>query len=853
MAEEMEAQVRSISPEEQAILDAAQGMVTPIPTSEGEAGETTSSPTVPAAAGSPEVARGLDLNLAPELVASDAVRRAIADMARALDVEIRAVALRPTNPVRLREGVLKHVSAGVHEYEFRISRRAKVRNDEAVRLQLPGRKEAVEAVVLHFGEGLLKIESVSDLGMHVASADMVEDKTWLLRKAKERLEAVSRGEEFGFNVSLAAQAVGLEKPVAPLKMEQVDSEGLNPEQLAAVSNGNSSEVVFTWGPPGTGKTQVLAHHICELDSRGQSVILLANSNQALDTALLRLCAEMERRGDKEFLAAGKVVRVGPIVIPELEERYGRLISPEAAALHAFNVERGGERTQLEKEQAECEGIVAAADLSVERIKEMNVTPHLVKRLEGDLLSSLEQERSKRALRDRYQGELHKKPLAGVLGALTNRFRHQDSSVRHKFLAKEVLDLEEGRSKAAFRSQLIADKLAALKAYERLKGAKRSLKALDKEVESYSETAVGNAKILALTIAQSYLSSKIPWRFDAVIIDEASMVAIPFVFWAAGLARKRVMVAGDYCQLAPIVTARQQNCSPEEWDTLMRWMGTDAFEAAGITSDLRHGRRPFYLSALSTQYRMAEPICDLCNRISYAIAGNALRTPDEVKQRPSRDLPFGAGNLFYLNSARAKSITEPGMNRNPIHSQLVHGLLQSLKAGGVGQVGVITPFRGQMEMIQDRLDAVGGYEDVRVATVHGFQGSEMDVIIFDLMAAPGAGLGVFMRGVEPTDTGTRLLNVAASRARQQLIVLANFDFLLSSRLPRPGAIRTLLEDLQQRGQEIAMAPLLASVPASVETVRHMVDEQAEAYLSQIGAWESIGEEDPGEAPNEAEKG
>ena len=182
----------------------------------------------------------------------------------------------------------------------------------------------------------------------------------------------------------------------------------------------------------------------------------------------------------------------------------------------------------------------------------------------------------------------------------------------------------------------------------------------------------------------------------------------------------------------------------------------------------------------------------------------------------------------------------------MHGQLVHGLLAALKDSGaaMNQVGVITPFRGECEMIQDRLDAVGDYEEVRVATVHGFQGSEMEVIIFDLMAAPGAGLGVFMRGVEPADTGTRLLNVAASRARTQLIVVANFDFLLSSRLPRPGAVRTLLEDVRQNGREIPLSTLLASVPVSVENARHVVDEKAEGYLSQIGAFESVEEEDEG---------
>jgi superfamily I DNA and/or RNA helicase len=57
----------------------------------------------------------------------------------------------------------------------------------------------------------------------------------------------------------------------------------------------------------------------------------------------------------------------------------------------------------------------------------------------------------------------------------------------------------------------------------------------------------------------------------------------------------------------------------------------------------------------------------------------------------------------------------------------------------------------------------------VGTIHQFQGSEADVIIFDLVDGPGRpDLGRLLTG----DTGIRLINVMITRARGKLILLLN---------------------------------------------------------------------------------
>jgi AAA domain/PLD-like domain len=64
-----------------------------------------------------------------------------------------------------------------------------------------------------------------------------------------------------------------------------------------------------WGPPGTGKTQVLARAITDLVDAGKRVLLVSSTNIAVDTALLKVIQARRH-------ASGDLVRVGP---PHLRE------------------------------------------------------------------------------------------------------------------------------------------------------------------------------------------------------------------------------------------------------------------------------------------------------------------------------------------------------------------------------------------------------------------------------------------------------------------------------------------------------------------------------------------------------
>jgi DNA replication ATP-dependent helicase Dna2 len=107
------------------------------------------------------------------------------------------------------------------------------------------------------------------------------------------------------------------------------------------------------------------------------------------------------------------------------------------------------------------------------------------------------------------------------------------------------------------------------------------------------------------------------------------------------------------------------------------------------------------------------------------------------------------------------------------------------------LGIITPFRVQNNRIRDLLPAELR-ESITVDTVERFQGSERDIIMYGTTVANAQEL----ESIEsPFDIhGRRIdrkLNVAVTRARQQLVVVGNDNVVLAS-----AAYRNVLARLER---------------------------------------------------------
>ena len=101
---------------------------------------------------------------------------------------------------------------------------------------------------------------------------------------------------------------------------------------------------------------------------------------------------------------------------------------------------------------------------------------------------------------------------------------------------------------------------------------------------------------------------------------------------------------------------------------------------------------------------------------------------------------------------------------------------------IEEIGIIVPFRNTVYDIRQELFG-SGFDNVEVGTIHTFQGREKQVIIFDTVMSGEVQYGSKRHySVRPFDEEKnglavpRLLNVALSRSKERLVILADMDHI-----------------------------------------------------------------------------
>lgn len=316
----------------------------------------------------------------------------------------------------------------------------------------------------------------------------------------------------------------------------------------------------------------------------------------------------------------------------------------------------------------------------------------------------------------------------------------------------------------------------------------------------TDLAIRTCRVLGTTLTQMHVSPRLAVQhFDVVIIDEASMVSPPSVLAAAGAARQ-VVIAGDFQQLPPVV---RSTGGPAR-----HWLNRDPFALVGIPDDLERMDEPPYLVMLREQRRMVPEICEL---VAPAYLGR-LETHPSVRN-PEADQHFaGIHPLLYIDTSHhgARALSAGTSRVNPIHAEIVADLIRymlharGLPASRLREILVVSPFRPQARLLETTLNRLRTPVRPRVGTVHSTQGSEAEVVVLDLTDAPGLGISRFLQADRTSQVGARLLNVALSRARSQIIVVAHCQSLRSD---RAGAeVRRVLGHLHDHGRPLDVTTL-----------------------------------------------
>ena len=271
----------------------------------------------------------------------------------------------------------------------------------------------------------------------------------------------------------------------------------------------------------------------------------------------------------------------------------------------------------------------------------------------------------------------------------------------------------------------------------------------------------------LSVAQ-YLDPALP-KFDIVVFDEASQ--LPTADAIGALARGRAaVIVGDSKQLPP--TRFFEAAAAED----------DIVELESVLDDCVAARLPEL--RLAWHYRSKhEDLIAFANQRYYG---------DRLQVFPAA---HGSSELG-VSWRRVEGVYDRGGTRqNRIEAEaIVADVLARLRdpAQRTRSIGIVTLSRAQQELIEDLLDearradpaldgliepsagTAGAFEPLLVKNLETVQGDERDVVVMSVGYGPDSDGALTMNfGPLSQRGGERRLNVAITRAREQLVVFSSF--------------------------------------------------------------------------------
>ena len=360
-------------------------------------------------------------------------------------------------------------------------------------------------------------------------------------------------------------------------------------------------------------------------------------------------------------------------------------------------------------------------------------------------------------------------------------------LQHEYLTSYNLTLKNHPALAEESIRLTEERKKLPRTSSRYVEIGRRLTEIKKKLEWEEKKAVLGANFVATTVSKAIADNIIfNDKYDTVIFDEASMAYISQIVFSAGLAQKHFICMGDFAQLPPIVQGDGSKS-----------LNADIFKYCGIVDAVESGDSHEWLCMLDTQYRMHPDIALFPSLTMYK--GLLKSGSDMAEKRESivRGKPFSGEAFQLVDLSGMMSVctkTSDNSRINVLSALMAMGL--AVNAAHNHEVGIITPYNAQSRLLhamaRDVAEQDPTLKTINCATVHQFQGSERDTIIYDAvdcyrMQYPGA-----LISSTANNYANRLYNVAVTRARGKMVSVVNMDYMKTKSLSKSLIFRTMMD-------------------------------------------------------------
>jgi predicted DNA helicase len=281
--------------------------------------------------------------------------------------------------------------------------------------------------------------------------------------------------------------------------------------------------------------------------------------------------------------------------------------------------------------------------------------------------------------------------------------------------------------------------------------------ISREVEKMEQYIIDDtlskASVITATLVGANHYTVRHLKYHTVIIDEAGQAIEP-ACWIPILKGKKLVMAGDHCQLPPTIKS------------------AEAAKELGITlMEKCVALHPEAVVLLEEQYRMHETIMGFSSAEFYE---NRLKAHASVAHHT---LFPGDNPLLFIDTAGCgfEEKWEGTSLSNPeeaalLLKHLAHLIkeLQSVDANEFPAIGVISPYKHQVEVLKENLSSypeLKALDTVAVNTIDSFQGQERDIVYISMTRSNAESSIGFLSDI-------RRMNVAMTRARKKLVVIGD---------------------------------------------------------------------------------
>lgn len=513
---------------------------------------------------------------------------------------------------------------------------------------------------------------------------------------------------------------------------------INLDQLLSINKAMQYPTAYIQGPPGTGKTNTIINTIVTAFFNERTVLFASYNNHPINGVFdkLRSLKYKDKTIPFPVLRLGNNEKVKEALV------YIKDLCLKVETVKVFDTTLDKRKDDRKFRAKQLTELLKVYEESIDLNERKETIKRLIEFNDGNPTSAalfpFELDLQGRQMKQ-IDDEISSKPKITEEDALKLLDRNEDEFLEYLYFisAKYVKRLKE-------------EKYADLRWIIDGKIDDNAVAALNKYISDPEniKKLLRVFPVIITTCLSAHRIGKPEALFDMTIMDEASQcnTAVSLIPILRG---ETLMLVGDPQQLNPVIlldelTNRRlmkQYKVPEEYNYRTNSIYKVFLACDSVSDEI----------LLHNHYRCDPRIIGFNNKKYYNSKLSVKSNEEQADPLVYVEVKNGEQTIKNTSVSEVKSIVE------------------YVKANKDKNIGIITPFVNQKEMINNALK-VAGLENITCGTVHSFQGDEKDVILFSTAIGTNTQLGTY----EWLKSNRELINVATSRAKNQLIVLADSE-------------------------------------------------------------------------------